>query len=1673
MAQSPDQDAEVSFSRDVRPILQANCFGCHQGARKNGGYLMTQFDGLIAGGESGTAAVVPGEPDASYLIELITPESGEAQMPPDGKPLGSDEIATITRWIEQGAVNDSPPRPAFDQDNPPSYARLPVVTSLAYSPDGRILATSGHHEVILLDAEDHSIMARLIGMSPRIDSFRFSPDGKFLAVAAGMPGEFGEIQVWDTTSFEQVLSRVLTHDTVYGVSWSPDGQTIAFGGANTALRAIDRQSGKQVLYQNAHEDWIRDTVFSANGEYLVSVGRDMTCKLTEVAEQRFVDNITSITPGVLKGGIASVARHPQRDEVLIGGADGIPKVYRLFRQTKRVIGDDANMIRRMPSVAGRIQSVDISNNGKRLAVGSSLDGRGAVHVFSYEFDAQLPDDVKAVMRKVVSQRTPDEKKKLESYVTKDVKQISKRAFDNTGIYAIAFHPNGQHLAVGGADGRIRIVETDSGQIQTGFDPLQTTDSALASGAAATWQFAPEATPDSTPKARRDVRGLTVHPESVLLQRPTDYVQLVVTAELEDGTKLDVTPHVETIFDSSLLEVTPSLLVQPLTSGQSEIVLEYGDVKTSVAVGANFPKSKPTSYVQDVAPILTRIGCNAGTCHGSASGKNGFKLSLRGYDPLFDIRALTDDMASRRVSVSSPQASLMLQKPTGQVPHQGGQVLKPGGKYYSILRQWIAEGATYDPQSARVAKIELSPSNPVMQDTDSTQQMQVVATFTDGATRDVTRESFIESADNEVATATLQGTITGLRRGESAILARYEGAFAATTLTVMGQRTGFSWQEPPANNEIDKFVASKWKRMKILPSPLTDDYEFMRRIFLDLTGLPPDSQALREFVADDRPTQIKRDELVDQLIASDEFVDHWTNKWADLLQVNRKYLGPEGAAAFRGWIRQQVELNTPYDQLVRTLLTSSGSNNENPAASYYKILRKPDDIMENTTHLFLATRFNCNKCHDHPFERWTQDQYYETAAFFARVGLKKDPVSKDRKIGGTAVEGAKPLYEIVFDRDQGEIKHDRTGSVTEPQFPFECDFESADDLSRRQRFANWLTSADNPYFAKSYVNRLWGYLLGRGLIEPIDDIRASNPPTNPPLLDYLTEQFIDSGFDVRHVIALICKSRTYQLSVMTNEFNADDLTNYSHALARRLPAEVLFDAIHFSVGSQTMIPGFDPGTRAAELPDGGAKLPSGFLATLGRPARESVCECDRNSELQLGSVLALVSGPDQARAIGDPKNNLAALIEQFKDDRELIDEIFMRVLNRPPSDAEISIAVDTFTEVDKDHAVLIAQRDERQKWVDQRLPELQRKRSEAIAAAQKDLDDYLQKTDPELPARETARENKIKATQHAFDQYNKDFDKYFAEWRARQLAETYWYPIVPTRISQTNGAKTSLLDDRSIRVLENKGKTVTEVIAETDLTAISAVRLEVLSDPDLPSGGPGLAENGNFVLTELTLEIASREQPDQWKPVKLSSAIADFDQANYPIVRTIDDKFDGGNSQGWAIVPQTGKSHWGVYELQLPIGYKNGSRLWFKLHQNYGFDNKHQIGRFRLSFARSDAPVGLSVSEELLSTLVLPPEQWDKTQRESLTAVFKKGDAKLIQLTQNLNRAKVPLKIDEGIIARREKLARVSRPIPDDSQLVQLISDVKHSEQQLANRRLTLAQDLAWALINSPSFLFNR
>jgi len=1828
--------ALVSFYREVRPILQAHCQGCHQPAKAGGGYVMTSVDAMQRQGDSELVGVAPGKPAASHLIAQITPEDGAAAMPQEGDPLTAVQIELLTRWIAEGAADDMPPgaRPVFDAEHPPTYTRPPVIPALDISPDGSLIAVAAFHEVVLhataasdvsLEARGASVdaqpLARLIGLSERIASVRFSPDGTKLAVTGGSPARMGEVQIWDVASRELELSLPVTFDTVYGASWSPDGKRLAFGCADNSVRAIDVVTGEQVLFQGAHSDWVLDTVFSADGTHLASVGRDATAKLIEVGTERFIDNITSITPGALRGGINAVARHPDRDEILFGGADGIPKIYRMHRTTKRVIGDDANQLWVLPALPGRIFGVDYSDDGHLIVAGSSLDGRGAVHLYGVDREYKFSNEITTILVKPTHSRTPEEVEKLKQHFSDGIREIAQLPFDDGGIYAVAISSDGSRVAAAGASGKVRMIDGASGEVVREFVPVEImpqkdepddepddeTDIAAAARDRATFQPALDIN-ESLP-AGAEVVNLTIQPAAIHLGSATDYVQLVVTADLAGGDTVDVTRLAQLEASSRVVAVSPTGFLQAVADGSTTLTASLSGKTAQVAIDVASTSARlQPDFILDVSPILARTGCNAGTCHGAQDGKNGFKLSLRGYDPLFDVRSLADDLASRRTDLASPAQSLMLLKPTASVPHEGGQVLRPDSDYYRTLLAWVEGGARLATDAPRVRRIDVTPINPIVQRIGSRQQMRVVVTYTDGQQRDVTREAFVESGDTEIArpVADCAGLIEVLRRGEAPVLVRYEGAYAATTITVMGDRSGFVWEDPPVNNEIDKLVHAKLRRTKTATAPLCDDYSFLRRVYLDLTGLPPIPEQIVAFRADPRDSQWKRSQLIDQLIGSGEYVEHWSNKWADLLLVNSKFLGREGAEALRNWIRGEIAANRPYDEFARAVLTASGSTKENPAASYYKILREPEITMENTTQLFLATRFNCNKCHDHPFERWTQDQYYQLSAFFARVGFKKDPAGGDKMVGGTSVNPAQPLYEEVFAKPEGEVTHLRTGKVTAPQFPFKCQHECDDNATRRAKLAAWITSPDNPYFAKSYANRIWAYLTGRGLIEPIDDVRAGNPPTNPELLDWLTRTFVESGFDVEHLIRTICRSRTYQLALDANAFNEDDVLNYSHARARRLPAEVLYDAIYSTTGAKSAFPGVPLGTRAAALPDVGIQLPDGFLNTLGRPARESACECERSSQLQMGPIMALINGATVGQAVSDPEGAVAQLAASVADDRQLLEKLFLRILGRPADDAELADVLKVVTAIDQQHQQLV---EELANYEAELLPILAKRERQRLAdleAARQELAAHVKAAAPQREQLAREREDRIVAAKKNLEEIRAAVVAKLPEWEAARQNDTQWEPLDPIEIrsTATPGAARRVQPDRSVFVDGGVTKHGTShVIAPAELAGITGVQIEALSDDRLPQRGPGLSADGNFVLTGLNLStaplykqapplvrswdfsadsagwhgsggtmlepkegyvivkqdkqfprlsspvaapaaplvlevaaklvrettlsvrwqteaaptydpgrMASRQvspgsgnwrtyriyfhpdsplvkvkigfeeggaevaidavrlleaEPAEFTPVKLSNAQADFSQVDYPVA----DAIDGSHFSGWGVAPQIGRDHQAIFETAENDAATGTGLIAAELVQHFS-NGRHVLGRFRISITRSPRPINFGLPLEIAQVLALAADSRSAEQSAKLADYVVSRDKDHADQRFKLYKAELPVPPGAEAAAFRARIAKIETPLPPDPNRRRLHRAVKLSKQQLLQKRVTAAQDVAWALINSPEFLYN-
>ncbi|MSR58948.1 MAG: DUF1549 domain-containing protein [Planctomycetaceae bacterium] len=706
---------------------------------------------------------------------------------------------------------------------------------------------------------------------------------------------------------------------------------------------------------------------------------------------------------------------------------------------------------------------------------------------------------------------------------------------------------------------------------------------------------------------------------------------------------------------------------------------------------------PVSFRIDVMAALSKAGCNMGVCHGNKYGKGGFKLSLRGDDPDADFTTLTRDGSGRRGNPLDPDRSLLLLKSTMQVPHEGGGRFKLNSGEYDVLRRWIAAGLPADPPLVpRVRELRVmlrdartddsrwslsvapyvEPAEVFLTEPASQVQLQVSAEFTDGTRRDVTRQATYE-VSNQTAEVDYDGLVHGRRLGEVTVIVRFLERQSPVRVAFVPARPDFAWSGPAPTNIVDRNVFDKLWQLKVNPSPLAGDAAFLRRAYLDLLGLVPSADEARRFVADRRPG--KRAQLIDELLERPEFADCWALKWSDLLRNEEKTLDRKGVQNFHAWIRHSIASGQPLDEFVRELISSRGSTYSAPASNYWRAMREPLMRAESTAQVFLGIRLQCAKCHSHPFDRWTQDDYYGWSNLFARVDYR---VLENRRRDSNDTHEFDG-EQIVFMARQGEVDDPRRGKPAAPRFLSDYATPLAEGSDRLLALTDWLTRPDNRLFVESQVNRIWFHLMGQGIVDPIDDFRATNPPSNPQLLAALAREFVDSRFDLRHLIRTIMNSHTYQASSVPNETNRDDVMNFSHAKEQRLAAEPLIDALCQVTGVTLSFSGFPAGLRAGELPGvqferernargSDADL---FLRVFGKPLRLQSCECERSGEPTLGQAFQLVSGELINKLLVDPGNRLGQLLSSGKADAELIDELYWAALSRGPSSEEQQSTLD--------------------------------------------------------------------------------------------------------------------------------------------------------------------------------------------------------------------------------------------------------------------------------------------------------------------------------------------------------------------------------------------------------------
>lgn len=767
-------------------------------------------------------------------------------------------------------------------------------------------------------------------------------------------------------------------------------------------------------------------------------------------------------------------------------------------------------------------------------------------------------------------------------------------------------------------------------------------------------------------------SINVEPADVSLTNVRDRQSVLVQAVMPNGLTFDVTEKATWKIENPAFVKQDGNTFLPVADGTTKVTVTYGPHTVEVPVAVTGATSDlPISFQLDVMPVFMKSSCNNGSCHGAARGKDGFRLSLFGFDPQGDHYRLTREIPGRRINLALPEESLLVEKSAGLVPHTGGKRMAVGDEQYNTLVRWLKSGAPNDPKPAEVPKVlsvELYPKTAVMDGEGEMQKLTVRAKYSDGTDRDVTSLAYFSSNNETAAEITQKGVVTAHERGEAFIMARFETHTVGSHFIVLPKGLNYKDPETPEFNYVDTLVHNKLRKLRISPSEICTDEQFLRRVFIDITGTMPTAEEHAKFLADTDPK--KREKVVDQLLQRKEFVDMWVMKWAELLQVRtiNNRVARKPMLRYFNWLRDKIATNTPTDVMVKELLASKGGTFSSPATNYYQTETATLKVSENVAQVFMGMRIQCAQCHNHPFDRWTMDDYYSFAAFFSQIGRKR---AED------------PREQIIFNSGGGEVRHLVGNRVMAPKF-LGGEVPDLKGRDRREVMAEWLASPQNPYFATNLANIVWAHFFGRGIIHPVDDVRVSNPPVNAELLTELGKRFTEYNYDFRRLVRDICTSRTYQLSTQTNPSNATDHSNFAHAELRRLRAEVMLDCITNVTSTTDKFPGLPVGARAVQIADGNTS--TYFLTTFGRAKRETVCSCEVKMEPNLSQALHLMNGTTVNTKLRSG-GLIPAMLAEKQTPEQIIGELYLRCFCRKPTEAELKKLTAIATEEENPQAAL--------------------------------------------------------------------------------------------------------------------------------------------------------------------------------------------------------------------------------------------------------------------------------------------------------------------------------------------------------------------------------------------------
>jgi len=1258
--------AKDSSARAAMRVLKGECFACHSQEKKKGGLVLTSRERLLEGGDNG-AVVSPGKPEASRLVKALAKDA-DPHMPPK-KQLSDEQIKTIRDWIKgdlpwnQAALEEEKAlAPVGLADLPPSYQ---PILALALSPDGGKLAVGRGGSVVIHDASvtNFPVLSQFEAHREAVQSLAWSSDGRWLA-----SGGFRRLALWNGESFK--WERDWTNGLagrITSIRFLTNNDTLVLADGVQAqsgfLRLCSIAERQIAASWRAHEDTIFDMDLSRDGKQLVTAGGDKLIKVWDLATKKEQAKLEGHAAQVL-----AVAFNTNATQVASGGADKQLKVWDI--ETRHLASS-------LGKHSGAVTTLAWPGDGKLIV--AATDAGAAV---TYK-------NLKAHTGRESSE-SGDERKLGES---------------SDAVLSLAVATDARRIFAGTQDGVVQVWNSEGKLLAKLEDRQSSAGRELATAqnnrmaerphmAARVSKDAPRTLPISL-KAT-SVIALTAEPPEIHLSMQTPRHGVLVTARTADGFEIDVTSEAKISSSSGgSFEKTPSREILARRPGEGSLTAQFKGKKVRIPVhvlGNDPTNAGPASvsFLRDVLPALSKAGCNAGACHAKPEGQNGFKLSVFSYDPKSDYAEIVKEDRGRRIFPAAPDESLIIKKPTTAIPHEGGLRFEPGSETHQLLVRWLREGMPYSlTNEPALRRITVFPKDRRYREA-AAQRLLVQAHYSDGSIRDVTRLAGFDSNDKEIAKVDDHGVITvGTLTGQGVIVARYMGFVADSQVLVPADRLlpEAQYAALPKNNFIDELAYAHFQQLGLFPSELCTDAEFLRRASLDAIGVLPTPEEVREFLgacqenglekgseaeakrgkgAEESISAKARRDLVDRLLARPEYADYWANKWADLLRPNPDRVGVKSVFVFDQWLRECFRQNKPYDQFVREILLAEGSNHRDGPAVVYRDRREPVDLTTMFSQVFLGTRMECAKCHHHPNEKWSQDDFYQFAAFFGTVKQKGAGVSPPIS-GGTET--------FYFAPGGKGVKHPVTSETMSPRPPDGPPAQCAEGTDPRRALADWLTAPDNPFFARAIANRVWAVFFGRGLVEPVDDFRISNPCVNPPLLNALADDFAKQGYDLKHLMRTIMESRLYQLSSTPNESNLADTRNFSRAYRRRLPAEVLLDALNTVTGVPDTFTGMPAGSHATQAWT--YKIESQLMDAFNRPNPSSDPPCERDRQLSVVQSLHMMNSKALQAKLSNKSGLAHQLADSTKSTEEIVTQLYLMTLSRPPTDEELKLAAAAF------------------------------------------------------------------------------------------------------------------------------------------------------------------------------------------------------------------------------------------------------------------------------------------------------------------------------------------------------------------------------------------------------------